>query len=69
MNFTILTSTNKPMEEVRFLPCRDCALTVAFTQEMREDTNRKIRYLADKLQKAGIHGLLETVPTYCSLTV
>lgn len=69
MNFTILTSTNKPMEEVRFLPCGDCALTVAFTQEIREDTNRKIRYLADKLQKAGIHGLLETVPTYCSLTV
>ena len=57
------------MEEVRFLPCGDCALTVAFAQEIREDTNRKIRYLAEKLQKAGIHGLLETVPTDCSLTV
>lgn len=58
-----------PMEDVKFLPCGDCAVTIAFTQEIREDTNRKIRYLAKKLQSAGIHGLLETVPTYCSLTV
>ena len=57
------------MEEVKFLPCGDCALTVAFAQEIREDTNRKIRFLGEKLQNAGIHGLLETVPTYCSLTV
>ena len=57
------------MEEVRFLTCGDCAITVAFRQEIREDTNRAIRYLAEKLQKANIHGLLETVPTYCSLTV
>ena len=57
------------MEEVRFLTCGDCAMTVAFRQEIREDTNRTIRYLAEKLQTANIHGLLETVPTYCSLTV
>ena len=50
------------MEEVRFLTCGDCAVTVAFRQEIREDTNRKIRYLAQKLQNSGIHGLLETVP-------
>lgn len=64
-----MTNTKRSMEEVRFLTCGDCAVTVAFRQEIREDTNRKIRYLAEKLQKAGIHGLLETVPTYCSLTV
>lgn len=57
------------MEEVKFLTCGDCAVTVAFQQDIREDTNREIRYLAEKLQKSGIHGLLETVPTYCSLTV
>ena len=57
------------MEDVKFLTCGDCAVTVAFRQEIREDTNRKIRYLAEKLQNAGIHVLLETVPTYCSLTV
>ena len=57
------------MDEIKFLTCGDCAVTVAFAQEIREDTNRKIRYLAERLQKAGIHGLLETVPTYCSLTV
>lgn len=64
-----MTNAKRSMEEVRFLTCGDCAVTVAFRQEIREDTNRKIRYLAEKLQKAGIHGLLETVPTYCSLTV
>ncbi|MDY3224440.1 MAG: 5-oxoprolinase subunit PxpB [Candidatus Faecousia sp.] len=57
------------MEEVTFLPCGDCAVTVAFRQEIREDTNRKIRYLAAKIQQAGIHGVQETVPTFCSLTV
>lgn len=64
-----MTSIDQSMEKVRFLTCGDCAVTVAFAQEIREDTNRKIRYLAKKLQKANIHGLLETVPTYCSLTV
>lgn len=57
------------MEEVRFLTCGDCALTVAFRQEIREDTNRRIRFLAAGIQSAGIHGVQETVPTFCSLTV
>lgn len=64
-----MTNIKRSMEEVRFLTCGDCAITVAFAQEIREDTNRTIRYLAERLQKAGVHGLLETVPTYCSLTV
>ena len=41
------------MEEVRFLTCGDCAITVAFRQEIREETNQKIRYLEEKLQKAN----------------
>ena len=57
------------MEEVRFLTCGDCALTVAFRQEIREDTNRRIRFLAAGIQSAGIRGVQETVPTFCSLTV
>ena len=59
----------KTMEEVRFLTCGDCAVTVAFPQEIREETNRRIRFLAAEIQNAGIRGLRETVPTFCSLTV
>lgn len=57
------------MEDIRFLPCGDCAVTVAFPQEIREDTNRKIRFLAERLKAAPIRGIRETVPTFCSLTV
>lgn len=57
------------MEDVKFLSCGDCAVTVAFAQEIREETNRRIRFLAAKIQSTGIHGVQETVPTFCSLTV
>lgn len=57
------------MEPVQFLTCGDCAVTVAFAQEISEATNRKIRYLAAKIEGAGLRGVRETVPTFCSLTV
>ena len=57
------------MDEIRFLPCGECAMTVAFPQEIREDTNRKIRFLAEKIKQEGIRGVRETVPTFCSMTV
>lgn len=57
------------MEQIRFLPCGDCAVTVAFPQEISEETNRKIRFLAAKMKKEGIRGVSETVPTFCSMTV
>lgn len=57
------------METIRFLSCGDCAVTVAFAQEISEETNRKLRYLAAGIEKAALRGLRETVPTFCSLTV
>lgn len=57
------------MEQIRFLPCGEGAVTVAFPQEIREDTNRKIRFLAARLREQRIRGVRETVPTFCSLTV
>ncbi len=57
------------MEQIRFLPCGDCAVTVAFPQEIQEDTNRKLRYLAARISDAGIRGVRECVPTFCSMTV
>lgn len=57
------------MEEVRFLSCGDCAVTVAFAQELSPRISRKIRFLADKIQSTGIRGIRETVPAFCSLTI
>lgn len=55
--------------QIRFLSCGDSAVTVAFSKEMNEETNRKIRYLAAKIEKDKIRGVSESVPTFCSLTV
>lgn len=57
------------MEQIRFLPCGDCAVTVAFPQEVCEETNRKLRFLAAKLRSEGIRGVSESVPAFCSITV
>lgn len=57
------------MDEFRFLPCGDRALTVAFRQEMSEQTNRKIRFLAAKLKEINLKGVSESVPAFCSITV
>ena len=34
------------MEEIKFLPCGDSAVTVEFSRAVSEDVNAKIRYLA-----------------------
>lgn len=55
--------------KVRFLSCGDSAVTVEFSKEMSEETNRKIRFLAAKIESDRIKGVLESVPTFCSMTV
>ncbi len=57
------------MEQIRFLPCGESAVTVEFSREMSEEANRKIRFLAAQIERAHIRGILETVPTFCSMTV
>ena len=57
------------MNDIQFLPCGDCALTVAFPQEIQESTNRKLRFLSERLRAARLRGLRETVSAYCALTV
>ena len=54
------------MEQVSFLTCGDCAVIVAFPQEIRAETNRRIRFLAARIQSAGIHGVQETVPPFAA---
>lgn len=57
------------MEQVKFLPCGDSAVTVSFSTEMSEETNRKIRFVAAQIEEKGIRGIRESVPTFTSLTV
>ena len=54
---------------IRFLPCGDSAVTVELSREMNEATNRKIRFLAERISGGKVRGIRECVPTFCSLTV
>lgn len=58
--------SNKSLTGLRFLPCGDSAVTVEFSQQMNEATNRQIRFVAAALRGRGIR---ECVPTFCSLTI
>ncbi len=57
------------MNNIRFLPCGESAVTVEFSREITEDTNRRIRFVASHLDEMQDLGIKETVPTFCSLTV
>jgi KipI family sensor histidine kinase inhibitor len=53
----------------RFLPCGDSALTVEFGSTVDPELNAKVLALDEALRSQAPKGLLETVPTYRSLTV
>ncbi len=56
-------------ESVRFLSCGDSALTVELSKEINEEVADKLRFLAERLTQKDFKGVLETVPTFCSMTV
>jgi KipI family sensor histidine kinase inhibitor len=53
----------------RFLPCGDSALTVEFGSTIDPDLNGKVLALDALLRERPPAGLIETVPTYRSLTL
>lgn len=57
------------MGEVRYLISGDCAVCVEFGNEISPEINRKIRAFKIAVEKQGIEGIIETVPTYRSLLV
>lgn len=57
------------MENVRFLLTGDTSLTVEFGNEISEAINHDIRAYKIALEKAGLPGIVELVPTYRSLMV
>lgn len=57
------------MDHVRFLTAGDCAVTVELGSGISEAVNRRIRALSLALEQSPLPGVIETVPTYRSLTV
>ena len=57
------------MADVRFLLTGDTSMTVEFGNEINETINSRIRAFGIALADSGIPGIIETVPTYRSITV
>ena len=57
------------MADVRFLLTGDTSLCAEFGNEISEKINTEIRAFNILLNKSGIRGIVETVPTYRSLMI
>ena len=54
-------------DEVKILTVGDCGVSVEFGQEINLDINHRVIALKMLLKEKGIPGIVETIPTYCSL--
>jgi inhibitor of KinA len=54
---------------VRYLPAGDAALTVELGNRIALSVNQRVRAFCQAVEKAGIPGVIEVVPTYRSFTV
>lgn len=57
------------MGKVRYLMAGDCAICVEFGNEISPEINRQIRAFHIAIEKSGIEGIVEMIPTYRSLLV
>lgn len=57
------------MKDVKYLLSGDCAVCVEFGKDIKPEINKKIRAFKFAIEKSQIEGIVETVPTYCSLLV
>ena len=57
------------MENVRFLPCGDQAVTVEWGSTIDEHINRQVHAFARKVEALSHPAITEVVPTYRSATV
>jgi len=65
----LLNGGIKMENSVRFLFSGDSALVIEFGNEISVDINKKIRKMMDDIKKENIDGIVELVPTYCSLLI
>lgn len=57
------------MDSIRFLFAGDCSFVIEFGNEISPEVNKKIRKMLVDLKNENIDGLIEMVPTYCSMLV
>lgn len=57
------------MKNVRFLTLGDSAIAVEFGQEIRLDVNQQVTALKKLLEENPVAGVVELVPTYCTLMI
>ena len=57
------------MEAMRILTVGDCAVSVEFGQEISLEINHKVMALKMVLERKPIRGIVELIPTYCSLLI
>jgi inhibitor of KinA len=55
------------LQGVSFRVAGDRALAVSLGEEVSEDTSRRVQSLYRAIQREGIPGLLEAIPTYCQI--
>ena len=57
------------MKDMRILTVGDCAVSVEFGQEISLEINHKVMALKMVLEREPIRGIVELIPTYCSLLI
>ena len=57
------------MEAMRILTVGDCAVSVELGQEISLEINHKVMALKMVLEREPIRGIVELIPTYCSLLI
>lgn len=55
------------MQDIRFAPAGEQGIVIQLGLSIEEETNRKIRYLMERLQ--GRREIREMIPTFCSLLI
>lgn len=64
-----MTEKRRDAQAPRFLACGDTALCVEFGDQIDREVSARVLALADRIQAAGIAGVVELVPTFRSLLV
>ena len=54
---------------IKFLNAGERCITVCFGNEISIEMNTKVRMLKKELEENPVEGIIETVPTYCALSV
>lgn len=57
------------MTSTKFLAAGDCSFVIEFGAEISPEINRNIKKLMLDLEEQNIDGLMEIIPTYCSMLI